>query len=231
MLDHNRKPERECVYCGSRKNLTRDHVPPKCLFATPPQKAITVPSCQQCNQKASMDDEYFRVNLAGRRDVGDHPEALGAMAKAFRALKYPEAKRFRRSFLNNVGMFFFVNEEGFIEPGASYSPDIKRLERVASRITKGLFWHKTRKRLPDHYVVDAFVADQIRKWDEKLTSMCAEVLREEPTAIGNEVFKGWYKSTPEDEFTSLWVLQFYSKIHFLCLTIDANAKPMRGLPV
>ena len=219
------KANAECVYCGSRKDLTKDHVPPKCLFATPPQNAITVPCCRRCNEDASKDDEYFRANLAGRRDVGDHPEASKVMEKAFRALHYPEAKGLKRSFLNNVDFFYFENELGFIEPGAAYSPDLERLSRVASRIVKGLFWHQTRERLPSYCEVDAAVVDQLRHFDEQLMNMCAEVLKEEPITLGNDVFNCWNKTTPEDKFTSLWILQFYSNIHFLCITMNPLANP------
>ena len=219
------KTNAECVYCGSRINLTRDHIPPKCLFATPPQNAITVPCCQKCNQEASKDDEYFRQNLAPRRDVGDHPEASKAMEKAFRALQYPEAKGLKRSFLNNVDFFYFVNELGFIESGAGYSPDLERLGRVASRIIKGLFWHIENERLPNHCEVDAAVVDQPQQINEQLANMCAEVLKEDPITLGSDVFKCWQKSTPEDKFTSLWILQFYNKIHFLGVTTNPHANP------
>lgn len=213
------------MYCGSRKDLTRDHVPPKCLFATPPQNAITVPSCQECNQEASKDDEYFRQNLAARRDVGDHPEASKVMEKTYRSLRRPEAQGLKRSFLNNVDFFYFVNEMGFIEPGAGYFPDRERLGRVASRVIRGLFWHKINRRLPNHYEVDASVVEQPQQISEQLANLCAEVLKEDPIALGKGVFKCWFKSTPEDKFTSLWILQFYNKIHFLGVTTNTDADP------
>ena len=222
------KRNAECVYCGSRKKLTRDHVPPKCLFATPPQNAITVPCCKKCNQEASKDDEYFRQNLAGRRDVGDHPEASKVMQKAFRALQYPEAEGLKRSFLNNVDFIYFRNELGFIEPGAGYSPDLERLGRVASRIVKGLFWHKTNERLPDYYKVEAEVVDHPQQIHKQLANMCAQVLKEEPIVLGSDVFKCWHKSTVEDKSTGLWVLQFYNNIHFLCCTFNPHANPSQS---
>ena len=215
----------KCVYCGSQNNPTKDHIPPKCLFATPPQNAITVPSCQECNQEASKDDEYFRQNLAARRDVGDHPEASKVMEKTYRSLRRPEAKGLKRSFLNNVDFFYFVNEMGFVEPGAGYFPDRERLGRVASRIIRGLFWHKTNERLPNHYEVDASVVEQPQQIDKQLANMCAEVLKEEPIALGNDVFSCWHKSTPEDKFTSLWILQFYKRIHFLGVTTKPDPDP------
>ncbi|MCY3710236.1 MAG: hypothetical protein OXG26_15190 [Caldilineaceae bacterium] len=145
------------------------------------------------------------------------------MEKVFRALEYPEAEGLKRSFLNNVDFFPIVNEMGFIEPGAGYFPDLERLERVASRIIRGLFWHTKNERLPDHYEVDASVIEHPQQINEQLMNMCAEVLKEEPISLGNDVFKCWHKSIPEDKFASLWILQFYRKIHFLGVTLDPLA--------
>jgi hypothetical protein len=55
-----------CAYCGRRKSLTKDHIPPKSLFAVWPHDLITVPSCQACNGGAAKDDEYFRLVTAAR---------------------------------------------------------------------------------------------------------------------------------------------------------------------
>ena len=147
------------------------------------------------------------------------------MEKAFRALQYPEAKGLKRTFLNNVDFFYFENESGFIEPGASYFPDRERLGRVASRIIRGLFWHITNERLPIHYEVDTSVVEQPQQITEQLANLCAAVLKEEPITLGNDVFNSWYKSTLEDKFTSLWILQFYNKIHFLGVTTKPDADP------
>ena len=50
----------KCVYCGSEENITREHIPPKALFPPPkPSNLITVPACNTCNGKKSIDDEYF----------------------------------------------------------------------------------------------------------------------------------------------------------------------------
>lgn len=232
MANRNSRSNLQCVYCGARNSLTRDHVPPKCLFAKPlPEDLITVPSCHKCNEAASKDDEYFRMILTSRSDVGDHPEALSVMKRAVRGLQYPEARKFRRSFLRSTDMFYYVNELGVIEPGGSYMADHERLGRVASRIVEGLFWYKTRERLPRHYEVSAYVDAGLPQLNPSEIDMCEEVLREEPISVGRGVFKCWYKSVPEDRFTSFWLLRFYENIHFLCLSINSQAKPAEGPPM
>src|SRR6266446_2126634 len=65
-----------CYLCGATDRLTRDHIPPKGLFPRPrPSNLHTLPCCEPCNNRASADDEYFRLavsslinrNLAGSK--------------------------------------------------------------------------------------------------------------------------------------------------------------------
>ena len=38
--------EGKCIYCGNWAELTKDHIPPKCLFTDPkPENLITIPCC------------------------------------------------------------------------------------------------------------------------------------------------------------------------------------------
>ena len=52
----------KCFLCGANGKLTRDHIPPKCLFPKPrPANLFTLPCCLSCNNAASKDDEYLRL--------------------------------------------------------------------------------------------------------------------------------------------------------------------------
>ena len=220
MSDRQEESKKVCVYCGSNEKLTRDHIPPKCLFNKPfPQDLITVPSCYQCNWRASSDDEYFRMMLVNRRDVGENPEALKGMEKALRSLQRKEAKGFAQSFFSGVEAHYFENEQGIIEPGAVYTADHDRLGRVASRIVRGLTWKETGVLLPGEYEVSAFVDASLPNVHEHVVGIFDEVLKEDPVCVGEAVFKYWQKSLPEDKFTRAWVLLFYESISFLCLTV------------
>ena len=164
--------------------------------------------------------------LANRRDVAEQPEAVKVREKIARSLQYPEAKGLKHSFLSSVETFYFRNEMGVIEPGASYLADHDRLGRVASRIVKGLFWNQTGERLPKDYVAEAFVDAGLTRIDEPVMQIYREVLNEKPLSVGRGVFKYWYKSTPEDKFASAWVLLFYESIYFYCLTINPQSEPV-----
>src|SRR5688572_9409203 len=48
-----------CFHCGGPPN-TNDHSPPKVLLDKPyPDEMITVPSCYECNNSASLDEAYL----------------------------------------------------------------------------------------------------------------------------------------------------------------------------
>ena len=51
--------------CGKRPGATRDHIPPKGIFArSRPQILITVPIRLRCNKNLSKAEEAFRVYLS-----------------------------------------------------------------------------------------------------------------------------------------------------------------------
>lgn len=86
---------RPCAYCGL-KAVTRDHIPPKALFARPrPNRLITVPSCKECNAQALTDDEYFCLMVSMRHDTAEHPDAAQTCSAALRGLALREKKGLR----------------------------------------------------------------------------------------------------------------------------------------
>ena len=55
----------DCTYCQRRVADTRDHVVPRALFTPPlPKNLVTVPACNECNQRKGEDDDYLRDYLA-----------------------------------------------------------------------------------------------------------------------------------------------------------------------
>ena len=74
-----RKPTRRvrgslgpCVYCGRKRRLTLDHVPPQNLFAKP-RPTPTVPSCAPCNSGSSLD-----VQASSNRDTSVNTATYGS---------------------------------------------------------------------------------------------------------------------------------------------------------
>src|SRR5947208_269514 len=90
----------ECVYCGKVGPITMDHVPPRLLFPDPKPALITVPSCFKCNSSASKDDEYFRLVVCIREDVGCQADMSGILASVIRSAQKASAPGLRTAISN-----------------------------------------------------------------------------------------------------------------------------------
>lgn len=106
---------KECIYCGATEKLTKDHIPPKNLFAKPrPTNLITVPCCQTCNESFSQDDEYLQMIMHTRLETGGHPELLKLKGLA-KSLKRQESIGFHKRIRDSIFTAEVVSKEtGYI---------------------------------------------------------------------------------------------------------------------
>jgi hypothetical protein len=210
-----------CTYCGRWGEITKDHIPPRALFGSAPSNLIKVPSCKKCNQGASRDDEYFRLILTMRTDVFDHPDVQQVIPKVMTSLERPEARAFAESFLRNTYEIPLYSRGGvFLGKTGGYNLERERLSRVAERIIKGLFFHKTRCRLTAKVTAweKTGLKNVAEAQQERLRQLCAAVQSSPPEVIGNNVFHFWYKQSSENPQCSAWVLIFYERIGFIGLS-------------
>ena len=225
-MDKNAEPQL-CVLCCQRPATTKDHVPPRSLFTTPAESGlIAVPACRECNEGASQDDEYFRNVVTLRDDIHEHPDAQNASAAFIRSLKRPQAEKLKRAVLQNIQQVNLKTLSGlYVGKRSVCNVELDRLEKVASRIVRGLFFHEVTKPLPAEYSVFAWCEDGLTEQsDETKAEICriaAIVKTSQETTIGNGVFAFWWKPTEVDNATA-WVLQFYKRLSFLCVTLPSN---------
>jgi len=219
-----------CAYCGKNGPLTRDHIPPKGLFAKPhPHDLITVPCCFKCNNAPSKDDEYFRLALSLRHDV-DRSQAQEASESALRSLGRKEQRKFTHSFLSSTREVVFFSEGGlYLGRGGSYDVDLIRLNSVATRIVRGLFHHHFAKFIPFPGYVDAWCIDGFPQHSEglsKVKGIITELLSDVPTVIANGAFKYWFRSIGEPaDLASIWYMLFFSRVGFFGMTVkDVSRK-------
>ena len=102
-------PTSVCVYCTRRPGPTRDHIPPKGLGGS--GHRITVPSCAECNNGQSKEDEYFRAKVAPHV-AAQHPAARDAWNTTFRGMQRPEAAGFKRAFFESLRYAEIVDHAG-----------------------------------------------------------------------------------------------------------------------
>lgn len=224
-----RRQTGECVYCGKIGPITDDHIPPKNLFAAPrPGNLIKVPSCPEChgqNKEVSKDDEYFRLMLTLREDTFNHPDVEKILPTVFRSLEKPDKVGFAKSLMKTTRQVQVRTPSGLylgIKP--SYDVNLTRLDNVARRIAKGLFYHETGHRLPDRYDVVAYSDSGLRNVNDTYrqhleTTVIRPLVSNAPKIIGDQVFIYWAGYTSEDINKSAWLFVFYERVAFLCLTL------------
>lgn len=211
------KPPGPCTYCQTVGPLTDDHVPPKLLFPKPrPSNLVTVPACFPCNNGASLDDAYFRLNISLRENAGEHPEAEQIWKAALKDLSRDEAAGLRELFFDDM-------RRGYAKTGnpRAYSPDTKRLLRVMSRTAKGLYFAHTGVAIPRNTM--AFALSDERVAASPQADFRAQVgnvsaaLRAAPIKIGG-AFEYAYKLFSEEPYASVWALRFFDDSEFIVMT-------------
>jgi len=220
---------KECVYCGSKSQLTRDHVPGRGLFSDPlPSNLITVPCCLKCNGEHEREDEYFRLHVASRQESRGHPEATQAGERAFSRLEHPESSGFRRYVLNSIVSLERVSaapdSEGML---GVFMVDFSRLNRYAERTLKALFAYHWRVRVPEDYKAVALCADMHsfsqQEMHERLARMLSVVENAKQYSSARQILQ--YKFAPfmTDGISSIWALSFFSHTAFIGAVVPGGA--------
>jgi hypothetical protein len=159
----------ECALCGASGEMTREHVPPQCLFLKPhPQNTITVPLCKTCNHSYHPDDEYFRLMIASSLQPSDaqwalwHRKVVGssfARSEALRARLREDSDLLQRLALNGTVEF----QDGSPVPENMQSLlmgfDRVRINRVIEKIVRCLHFHHHKRRLQGQISVEKTCPD------------------------------------------------------------------------
>jgi hypothetical protein len=214
----------ECVYCDFVGTITDDHIPPKNLFSKPrPNNLIKVPCCLRCNNKFSKDDEYFRLMVIMREDVGSHPEYDRLWPSVYKSLKRPEAEGFKNALLQNMAFTGVQTESGlYVGRLPTYHVDLVRLDGVTARVATGLFFHELKYRLPDDYCAVSYSEAGIGRNAARMRVaevLCKKLLNSELKTVGAGVFAYRFQRTTDDPYGSACLMTFFGKVSFLCMTV------------
>ena len=221
----------ECVYCGSEESLTRDHVPPKGLFSLPlPTNLLTVPCCLSCKGEYELEDEYFRLYVASRKESRGHDEAAQAGERAFRRLMRPGSTGFRQAVVDSM-----VTLEPSTHAAAPegqlgvFMVDFSRLNRYAVRTIKALFAHHWGTRIPEVYAVVAYCEDMASFTEPEMQARLGRMLHlvrpAQRHASARDILR--YKFVTflaDDEIASIWALSYFHYTAFIGAVV-----PRRGV--
>lgn len=220
-----------CVYCGSEGELTRDHIPPKALCGKPrPDDLVLVPSCRRCNEGASKDDEYFKTTLVLKDKSGSHPEAEAIRDSVLRALALPAKAPFAKRLLDAMEDVDLKTAAGLVVGRATaLNVDLLRLDRVAERVARGLYWHHHgHVPLPAHYRVGVWSEAGLRNLDARTAAelqdtLLAPVLRNPARTIGRGALRYWCASGDRAHLTC-WLLEFFGDVRFIAVTVPPDVQ-------
>lgn len=199
-----------CIYCGSKTNITSDHIPPKCLFRE--RKGlhlITVPACNKCNQSYKKDDEYFRIYVSA--DISRNEQGKKLWHEKVIGSTFIRSFKLRKTIASNISEDI-KKFNGEVFKRKILNMDASRINNVLIRIVKGLYWHHYGKSLPSNTLFEVYQNPPINN------EIKTVLLRTKFCTIGNEEFKYRYRRCDEEIFTSIWGLSFFMGAHFLVLT-------------
>lgn len=214
-----------CVYCYSRGRMTMDHIPPKCLFAELPPKAITVPCCESCRGRQHKDDEYFCHRILLRDEIAARDDIKILQPRIRRALAHPKKQGYRADFEDSLLPVEVTTRTGlYLGTRAAYRVDNLRLDTVVSRIIRGFFFVERRRRLPRvheaiAWSLDGLPADYVTAVIEP--RLIRPLLHEPERIIGDRVFAYRFqrvKDAPSDE--TVWLLVFFEKVIYIGMTFS-----------
>ena len=177
-----------------------------------PADLITVPGCKPCNVGFARDDEYVRnIVAAGAYEA---PGLSQLWAKVLRA--FERRPKMRAATLRSLTRVRFRSRAG-LDLGAvpALLVEPQRLDRVLTRIIRGLFWHEYGATLPaDARFTIGTDPDLLRLSAEE----CAELRRRYGAGgqrvVGGGAFEYLRGCALDDPRASMWSLTFFGQINF-----------------
>lgn len=173
--------------------------------------------------------------LASRKETGDNPDAEMARNSFIRSLGRPEQRKWASGFLKSTGIFDVSSPRGiYLGRGRGYTVDLGRLERVISRILRGLYAHHFSEILSPEAEVIAYAEEGLIGIDRDRQRIVDSLVRPLASTPAHRIgdgrsFKYWFQKAPEMEEATAWVLTFYESTRFLAITLPEGAVRSRRL--
>ncbi len=186
-----------CVICGKRPMTGRDHLPPQSIFPKPrPSDLITVPACDNCNNKRSGLDEEFKVAIGIQAGFGEDGERL-FLSQTTKTILHN--RRLREELAKDMKVVELKTPAGlFVGTAQAVKLKSKSYNTIINRIIRGLHWYHSGQILGD--LVDIKV-----NWHRNLSKEIFEMTKNWNTGIvgkGQFIYK--YALIDEVPLASVW---------------------------
>ena len=216
-----------CTYCGKRGRVTKDHVPPKALFAPPRPCLVTVPACLKCHTQTTKDDEYLVSQVSLRVDSDDNPNSERARNAFLRSMQRFDNLGWQRVVRQVMTPVELQTSTGVILGTAGgYMVQLDRLARVVNRIVRGLYYHHTGDRLSETQV-HVLPVDGLDNLDEdglETFTTFVEIAATAPEqVVGDpETFRYRFQTAQDNPHSTIWLLAIYNRTWFLVVTVPST---------
>lgn len=216
-----------CTYCGVQPGTTRDHVPPKSLFARPRPSLVTVPCCEACRSTQSLDDEYFVQMLSMKSGLRETDSSRDARNAALRALSKPTKQRSTQALLrsvNNVSMHSLTGL--YLGNRLAYDVDLERLCKVIERTVVGLHLEEFKIRLPAGHRCKAHALDGFEQAPlaakSDVRTLWGHATSGQRRDLGVDVFTYWFREVQDSERATMWAFVVYGGVGFVAITAPSG---------
>lgn len=219
-----------CIFCGKSAD-TKEHIPAKHFFKGIPDKdLITVPSCSGCNKGFQKDEDFFRQFWVSMlMDRSNQAKQLMNNEVSRSIIRKPSLGHQMFSQMQLVSLY--TKSGLFKGKGTRYQisdSDQERIDRVVSKMVRGLFFEEFKQPLPAGWAVKIIwitpKAEQELKLVELAQTLKWNVIKEDTFAYGVDYVPKTYQS--------IWIIDFFKVPLFYVLVVDEKTaqKSSRSAP-
>ena len=209
--------ENICCLCGLRKaDITKEHLFPKGLFNMPRPTNLPprIPTCYECNNGLSKDEEEFRLFLT----AGMAFESKAGKRMWSEKIRPSLKGRLKQRKRHMVKKYRIVDKSGDVV-GRLPIMEIERdsANRVLRKIAKGLYYLDTQRVLPNEVEID--VGYYPENTDILSPTFYEAIRGARRVKLGQGEVTYWrntIKDNPEESLT--WIRFYEDKIFLICTT-------------
>jgi hypothetical protein len=215
---------KRCIYCGTKDDLTVDHVPPKLLLARPyPLNLLTVPACRPCNQSFQKDDEYTRTMLCIDVRSAKNPNAQSNLLAVLRSLQRPDARGFAEYLARRAESSTVLGQDG-LPMGQAFELDKARVNRTGERLVRAFYFAEMRTPVPRNMMVRVGCNMSLKPTDPD-TQMIARTMKAFPDWRDGSVGTAFSYVGAFADVGSVWLMLLYDFFFWLGIVQPLPSKP------
>ena len=208
-----------CYRCGQTAGNTKEHVVPRCFYPLRPNaQLVTVPACRSCNEQLSPDEEYLRTVLTSS-NVRNRSAYAVWQQKVMPWLEREEFDGLRTSLVANMRDVYLPSPGGFMRSGL-LKLDAARMDRVAEKIVRGMYYHITGNAMPLTTTMKLYW--QPKNWPPHEITLSWQRIDVDPDVFSCCYAMGTKAST---EF-SIWWMVFYRSFVYVVTVLNKASSPV-----